>query len=176
MWQSRPEGQLEKCAEAAALRKAFPEEIGNDLTAEEMAGRSLSDDRVSAERVVNNGDGPPAPSAVKTIEHQPQTIVPEIASRPTDLELVEAGRDDGSQVEWGENSEAPAPALAPSDFDATNWRKDAEGALAGCEDAAGLHDVHAKIVLPAKGKVSPSDWQAVTLAYKQTFDRISMAT
>lgn len=41
MWQSRPEGQLEKCAEAAALRKAFPEEIGNQLTAEEMHGRVL---------------------------------------------------------------------------------------------------------------------------------------
>lgn len=42
MWASRPEGQLEKCAEAAALRKAFPEEIGNELTAEEMAGRSIN--------------------------------------------------------------------------------------------------------------------------------------
>src|ERR1035437_8619220 len=36
MWQTRSEGQLEKCAEAAALRRAFPEEIGNELTAEEM--------------------------------------------------------------------------------------------------------------------------------------------
>ena len=41
MWETRPRGQLEKCAEAAALRKAFPEEIGNELTAEEMAGRSI---------------------------------------------------------------------------------------------------------------------------------------
>jgi phage recombination protein Bet len=30
MWQKRPRGQLEKCAEAAALRLAFPEEIGNE--------------------------------------------------------------------------------------------------------------------------------------------------
>jgi phage recombination protein Bet len=41
MWSERPEGQLEKCAEAAALRRAFPEEIGNELTAEEMTGRHM---------------------------------------------------------------------------------------------------------------------------------------
>jgi len=28
MWQKRPFGQIEKCAEAAALRRAFPEELG----------------------------------------------------------------------------------------------------------------------------------------------------
>lgn len=44
MWQSRPEGQLEKCAEAAALRRAFPEEIGNEYAAEEMEGRKKLDD------------------------------------------------------------------------------------------------------------------------------------
>lgn len=43
MWAKRPSGQLEKCAEAAALRCAFPEEIGNDLTAEEMEGQVILD-------------------------------------------------------------------------------------------------------------------------------------
>ena len=41
MWSKRARGQLEKCAEAAALRRAFPEEIGNEYTAEEMAGRTI---------------------------------------------------------------------------------------------------------------------------------------
>lgn len=40
MWKKRPFGQLEKCAEAAALRKAFPE-IGSQPTADEMDGRIL---------------------------------------------------------------------------------------------------------------------------------------
>lgn len=43
MWQERPEGQLEKCAEAAALRRAFPEETGGELTAEEMTGKAMHD-------------------------------------------------------------------------------------------------------------------------------------
>lgn len=41
MWRKRPSGQIEKCAEAAALRAAFPEEIGNEYAAEEMEGRVL---------------------------------------------------------------------------------------------------------------------------------------
>lgn len=41
MWLKRPRGQLEKCAEAAALRAAYPEEMGNDYAAEEMAGQAL---------------------------------------------------------------------------------------------------------------------------------------
>jgi phage recombination protein Bet len=40
MWQKRPRGQLEKCCEAAGLRKAFPEELGNEYSAEEMEGQS----------------------------------------------------------------------------------------------------------------------------------------
>jgi hypothetical protein len=43
MWSNRPVGQLEKCAEAGALRHAFPEEIGNALTAEEMEGQHTLD-------------------------------------------------------------------------------------------------------------------------------------
>lgn len=43
MWANRPVGQLEKCAEAGALRRAFPEEIGNALTAEEMEGQHAID-------------------------------------------------------------------------------------------------------------------------------------
>jgi len=40
MWLKRPYGQIAKCAEAQALRKAFPE-IGSQPTADEMEGKEL---------------------------------------------------------------------------------------------------------------------------------------
>jgi phage recombination protein Bet len=47
MWQKRPYGQIAKCAEAQALRKAFPE-IGSEPTADEMAGKVLNEFDVDA--------------------------------------------------------------------------------------------------------------------------------
>ncbi|MBK1720117.1 recombinase RecT [Thiocystis violacea] len=45
MWVKRPRGQLLKCAKAASLRAAFPEEAG--YTAEEMAGKTIDGDLVA---------------------------------------------------------------------------------------------------------------------------------
>lgn len=70
MWESRPEGQLEKCAEAAALRRAFPEEVGNDLTAEEMAGRRIDDLGGGGADIIDASNQDAAPP--RTIEHAPQ--------------------------------------------------------------------------------------------------------
>lgn len=41
MWKKRARGQLGKCAEAQALRKAFPEMTGSAPTADEMEGKNL---------------------------------------------------------------------------------------------------------------------------------------
>lgn len=45
MWKRRPYAQLAKCAEAQALRKAFPE-FGAQLTADEMEGKSFDGETI----------------------------------------------------------------------------------------------------------------------------------
>jgi phage recombination protein Bet len=56
MWTKRKRGQLSKCAEAGALRKAFSEELGNEYTAEEMHGKTL--DVTGTEAVPENFSSP----------------------------------------------------------------------------------------------------------------------
>ena len=45
MWTKRKRGQLAKCAEAGALRKAFPDELGGEITAEEANPNSTMVER-----------------------------------------------------------------------------------------------------------------------------------
>src|SRR5258708_38102932 len=47
MWKKRAFGQLEKCAEAMALRRAFPE-LGAAATADEMEGKTIEHDDLPA--------------------------------------------------------------------------------------------------------------------------------
>lgn len=48
MWKKRPFGQIAKCAEAQALRKAFPEIVSAEATAEEMEGKETERDMGAA--------------------------------------------------------------------------------------------------------------------------------
>ena len=59
MWKRRPYAQLAKCAEAQALRKAFPE-VGNQPTADEMEGKEL--DMGPAEVVAEHRPARPVPA------------------------------------------------------------------------------------------------------------------
>lgn len=56
MWTKRPRGQIVKCAEAQALRKAFPE-LGSMPTADEMEGKTIE----VASEVVEAAAQPAAP-------------------------------------------------------------------------------------------------------------------
>lgn len=80
MWRDRPRGQIDKCAEAAALRTAFPEEIGGDLIDDEVAAYSRS--RVveqaapsSVAELTNKLTASPAAPAPAVEYHDPEVPV-----------------------------------------------------------------------------------------------------
>jgi phage recombination protein Bet len=58
MWSKRPIGQLDKCAEAAALRVAFPEELGGEIAAEEVQYMQNATANVSLTKTVKLTHGP----------------------------------------------------------------------------------------------------------------------
>ena len=55
MWSRRVRGQIAKCAEAQALRRAFPE-LCSAMTAEEMEGKAMSDEQQPAPAPRHMGD------------------------------------------------------------------------------------------------------------------------
>lgn len=65
MWSRRPRGQFDKCLEAAALRKAFPEEVGSMYAAEEMEGKTI-EGAISSAAVVPERQIAPPPPATET--------------------------------------------------------------------------------------------------------------
>lgn len=70
MWRNRPRGQIDKCAEAAALRAAFPEECGGDYVPEEVQHLGVQTvDSVSVESQPVNG----LEELTERLESQPAT-------------------------------------------------------------------------------------------------------
>lgn len=80
MWTKRPFGQLDKCVEAAALRKAFPEEVGSDYTAEEMEGRTI--EHIPSEVAASAAIAIPAPEQSEPPKPAPRTTEPEQKQPP----------------------------------------------------------------------------------------------
>ena len=138
MWAKRPRGQLDKCVEAAALRKAFPEELGNTYAAEEMEGRTIEgfhDQAAVASAPAPNPDA-------KDVDHDKETgEIVDVEGEEIDDEAA----DESEQDEAGEEDAAPDPGDAPDPGeDASSgpastdeWGDDHEKFFADLRDAMG---------------------------------------
>lgn len=93
MWKKRQRGQLEKCAEALALRRAFPE-LGGAPTAEEMQGKIIDAGAIEG-TVTSRTIEPAGPSSKAEASTASTATSPQVSSPP------EAGAG-GSTQEGGE--------------------------------------------------------------------------
>lgn len=171
MWRKRPRGQLAKCAEAEALRKAFPEETGGEPTAEEMEDQHIGPERakdVTPKPAASRLDaleeviGKPNPWNTETGEVIEESVAaagltPEQAAAPD----AEAAGAPANGAELPSASSAGTPAAEAHDVAAQ---------MAACTDIVALKEVHFH---SAAGKAwlaaNPQESQA---AYNANFDRI----
>ena len=87
MWSKRVRGQLAKCAQAQALRMAFPEAVGAGPTAEEMEGKSIIE-----------GEATHVPSAHRTAEPQPYPAADFEKNLPKWRALILDGKKSADQI------------------------------------------------------------------------------
>lgn len=73
MWQKRPRGQIDKCAEAAALRAAFPEEVGNELINDEISSERPSVVRQDSHRRLEVDNSQASDALADRLEGVPTT-------------------------------------------------------------------------------------------------------
>lgn len=113
MWKRRPRGQIAKCAEAQALRKAFPEHVGSQPTADETI--------IDVAEVIDNGQNVPAQAEGFKVTRKSKAAAAAPAAAPAatqaeDVTDVEPRTTDAppAQEEQGQAA-APAPTQSTGD-------------------------------------------------------------
>jgi len=159
-WERRPRGQFDKCVEAAALRKAFPEEVGSMYAAEEMEGRVLYEH----EPIGTMPPPPPPPPATRHAAPQGRTDV-NAAGSVVDAEIVE---DDQA-----ETSSQQQEAMQFTDPDEVI--KDAETRFACVKDEAEFEELRVEFA-HLQENWFPPDWEKLVDVMSRNFDRVTAKT
>lgn len=107
MWRKRPRGQIDKCAEAAALRMAFPEELGEDFIDAEAA--LIYQHGSGAQQQTATIDAPPRPTRADFREAE--TVAPPAETSQEEPEQAEAESAQGQPA----GNEASGSYTPPAD-------------------------------------------------------------
>lgn len=131
-------------------------------------------ERMGVRDATARGDDPPAPPAARAIEHKPQQPAQTAAKREdADLELAEAGRNDGQSVTWQDD---PPPlqheATAADVFDGAQWLRDLEGAFGGCESMADLGEQQARLMTQSITRALPPDRKKAKAIFDKHYARL----
>lgn len=172
-WERAPVQMLEKVAEAAALRKAFPEEIGGEMTAEEMEGHDYEPHTVHV-------DAPPQPErpAEIVVSAEEQRAAEEEADRMVREQQM---RDSGLWVKEVEN-EPEAPRVideaAEARKNAESWMQKAFVAVNQINDQEALNAFTAKhhATLERLKNEHGDLWKTLDLALTAAGARIATAS
>lgn len=99
MWRKRIVGQLEKCAEALALRRAFPEALGGTNTAEEMTGQVIDGDyeALPPHPTPKKGVHKPSDGCWARLSEEEQKAIHEFAAQ-VQSELDKFGHEEAMQL------------------------------------------------------------------------------
>jgi phage recombination protein Bet len=158
MWRKRPYGQLAKCAEAQALRMAFPEFSGGMPTAEEMEGKSFDGVTIDADvpRPPKRSDFKPKAEA-KTIDADS----PSEASKPLDEGVLPTKKATAKTLDAVAKAMSEAESLATdeawkaSDDRTRAWRE--KLADSQPELSASVEDAYVKAALRVRSAQAPDD-------------------
>lgn len=98
MWRKRSYGQLAKCTEAQALRKAWPE-IGSEPTAEEMEGKEIVINEIPSVTHDQQKQNSRAIEAMRSQQHPPVTITQEPVAQQEPADNANSYADHAAAIE-----------------------------------------------------------------------------